>query len=136
MALIDKVIKELSLEWFDGRMPKKLHAYLLDHYSAQTPGNIYTEDFLYVAINSDIERYKEGRLDITVRTSLEKMQDEYDELSGVLQSMADERTKLQCEIEYMHDFIRWMHLSEMYDDFRRNAHKHQPEDEPFPYYTM
>ena len=80
--------------------------------------------------------YKEGRLDITVRTSLDKMQDEYDELSGVLQSMADERNKLQCEIEYMHDFIRWMHLSEMYDDFRRNAHKHQPEDEPFPYYTM
>ena len=136
MALIDKVIKELSLEWFDGRMPKKLHAYLLDHYSAQTLGNIYTEDFLYVAINSDIALYKEGRLDITVRTSLEKMQDEYDELSGVLQSMADERNKLQCEIEYMHDFIRWMHLSEMYDDFHRNAHKHQPEDEPFPYYTM
>ena len=136
MALIDKVIKELSLEWFDGRMPKKLHAYLLNHYSNGTPGNVYTEDFLYEAINSDIEQYREGTLDTTIHTPLERLQDEYDELSGVLQSMSEECNSLQCEIEYMHDFIRWMHLTEMYDDFRRNAHKHQTEDEPFPYYTV
>ncbi len=136
MALIDKVIKELSLECFDGHMPPKLHAYLLDHYSSGTPGSVFTEDFLHAAIGSDIEQYREGRLDTTVRTSLEKMQDEYDELSGMLRSFSEERSRLLDELEYMHDFIRWMHLSDKYDDFRRNAYKHQPEDEPFPYYTM
>ena len=57
MALIDKVIKELSLECFDGHMPKKLHAYLLDRYTSRTSCDVLTEDFLYAAIGSDIEQY-------------------------------------------------------------------------------
>ena len=136
MAMIDEVIKDLAAEHFGSRMPRNLYVYLLDHYSAETGGNVWTHDMLYRSIDSDMAAYKDGKLDTTVRTPVKKLQDDNDELLGYVQYFFGECIRLEDEIEYMYDFIRWMHLEEQYDMFRKKAHKCQSEDEPFPHYTM
>lgn len=62
--------------------------------------------------------------------------EDYEELSGHLEYFHSKCNQLEEEIQYMHDFIRWMHLGKMYDNFRKHAMEVQPKDEPFPYYTM
>ncbi len=136
MAVIHEVIRDLSSEFPGSRMPRELRAYLLDRYSSETCGNVMTRSFLYGAIAGDIDDYKAGRLDATVRTRLERLRNDNREMADCLQYYSEEYASLQEENNYMYDFIRWMRLEEMYGEFRQHAHKFQPDDEPFPYYTM
>lgn len=40
------------------------------------------------------------------------------------------------ENKYLSDFISYKGLSNEFVDFRLHAHEEQPEDCPFPYYTL
>lgn len=64
------------------------------------------------------------------------MNEDYEELSGHVEYLGTKCNKQEMEMRYMHDFISWMHLEAMYDDFRKNAYEFQPEDGSFSYYTM
>ena len=70
--------------------------------------------------------------DIIIRT----LQNEIDERDGIIRSFACEKDRLESEIEYYYDFIRWMHLESLYNEFVSNAYKYEPEDGGFSYYTM
>lgn len=61
--------------------------------------------------------------------------EDYEELLGNLEYLGATCNKMEKEMRYMNDFIRWMHLEKMYTDFRKNAVKVDPED-GFPYYTI
>ncbi len=62
--------------------------------------------------------------------------EEYDEVSGHVEYFSSKCTHLEEEMRYMHDFIKWMHLEDMYRKFREKAYEFQPEDGSFSYYTM
>lgn len=60
----------------------------------------------------------------------------YHSASGDLEFLGSKCNQMEEELRYMQDFIKWMHLSGMYEEFRKNAREFQPEDGSFPYYTM
>ncbi len=62
--------------------------------------------------------------------------EDYEELSGYLEYLGSKCKRQEEEMRYMHDFISWMHLETMYEDFRKNAYEFHPEDGSFSYYTM
>lgn len=64
-----------------------------------------------------------------LRISYENLLDEYRDISQDNKSLTKENM-------YYADFISWMHLETQFEEFRKNAHLQQPEDMPFPYYTM
>lgn len=61
---------------------------------------------------------------------------DYEELSGHVEYLWSKCNHQEEEIRYMHDFISWMHLEDMYADFRENAYEFQPGDGSLSYYTM
>ena len=62
--------------------------------------------------------------------------EDYDELCGDLEYLSSKCNDQEKEIRYMHDFIRWMHLGDQYENFRKNAYEYEPEDGSFSYYTI
>ncbi len=60
----------------------------------------------------------------------------YEELSGYLEYYASKCNQQEEEMRYMYDFLCWMHLEGMYDNFRKKAHLVEPEDGGFSYYAM
>lgn len=62
--------------------------------------------------------------------------EDYEELSGHLEYLGATCNRQEKELRYMHDFISWMHLETMYDDFRKNAYEFHQEDGSLSYYTM
>lgn len=62
--------------------------------------------------------------------------EDYETASGDLEFLGSQCNRLEEELKYMHDFISWMHLDGMYEDFRKNAREVQPEDGSFSYYKM
>lgn len=62
--------------------------------------------------------------------------EDYNEVFGHVEYFSSKCNRLEEEMQYMHDFINWMHLGDMYRKFREKAYVFQPEDESFPYYTM
>lgn len=62
--------------------------------------------------------------------------EDYEEMLGHIEHFNSKCNWLEEEMRYMHDFISWMHLEEMYEKFRKNAYEVQPEDGSFSYYTI
>lgn len=135
MRINDKIIKELAQREFEGRMPKELKAYLLDHYEDDPLYGELPEQFFWPTVLSDIQKYKAGDLDTAVRTPLQKLQDTYDELNDITCGLAEDKTTLEKENRYLRDFISWMHLEKNYQEFKASAHVEQTEV-GFDFYTM
>ena len=136
MVINDVIIKVLAQEHFNGTMPDDLCAYLFDRYDHDPEEGMLTEQFFFPLVEADIKRYIDGELDTTVRTPLQKMQDRYNDLQDITGRYHEECVRNNEELEYLHDFISWMHLDGLYADFRENARKIEQEDDPFPRYTM
>ena len=62
--------------------------------------------------------------------------EDYYSASGDLEYLGSRCNQMEEELRYMLDFIKWMHLNGMYEEFRRKAYEFQPEDGSFPYFTM
>ena len=136
MVINDAIIKELAQEHFNGTMPDELCAYLFDHYDHDPEEGMLTEQFFFPFVEADIKRYIAGELDTTVRTPLQKMQDRYNDLQYITGRYHEECMQYKEELEYLKDFVSWMHLDGLYAEFRENARKIEQEDDPFPRYTM
>ena len=62
--------------------------------------------------------------------------EDYNNASGDLEFLGSRCNQMEEELRYMMDFIKWMHLDGMYEEFRRKAYEFHPEDGSFPYLTM
>ena len=136
MVINDTIIKVLAQEHFNGTMPDDLCAYLFDRYDHDPEEGMLTEQFFFPFVEADIKHYIAGELDTTVRTPLQKMQDRYNDLQHITGRYHEECVRNNEELEYLHDFISWMHLDGLYAEFRENARKIEQEENPFPRYTM
>jgi len=136
MTINNELIKELALDHFDGRMPSAFRAYLYDRYGEEPLAGDLLPQFFFPSILSDIKKYKAGKLDITVRTPIEKLKDRYEELSDITSQLVEELSYYRENYRYMNDFIKWMHLDDKYKVFRDNAYEITSEENPFLHYTM
>ena len=136
MVINDAIIKELAQEHFNGTIPDELCAYLFDRYDHDPEEGMLTEQFFFPFVEADIKRYIAGELDTTVRTPLQKMQDRYNDLQDITGRYYHECAEYSDELEYLHDFISWMHLDGLYAEFREKARKVQQDDLPFQRYEM
>lgn len=136
MTVDNTVVKELSDQYFNGAMPKKFEAYLYDRYETEPEYGITTPETLWSWVISDIESYKNGTLDITLRTPLQKMEEHYDDLCSVTNDFSQANRRLEQELKYLNDYISWKCLEDDFRYFRDNAHLQTDEDNPFPSYVL
>lgn len=136
MTIDNTVIKELSDHYFNGTMPKKLKAYLYDRYDTEPECGITTPETLWSWVISDVKSYKEGSLDTTLRTPLQKMEDRYDDLRSVTNDFSQANRHMEEELKFLNDFISWKGLEDDFQYFRNNAHLQTDEDIPFPSYVL
>jgi hypothetical protein len=135
MGLTRKDIKPLADKYFEGRMPKELREYLMDRYGDEP---LFEDGCLYpmTPILEDIEKYKNGAHDTTLRTPEQKKIDCFEEANAYLSDCLKNEEELSKENTYMHDFIAYMHLEENYRKFRAEAHYEKDENLPLGHYTM
>ena len=136
MTVNREIFKVLADRYFCGRMPSDLKAYLSDAYGEEPLRGELSEQFFWPQITSDVEAYIKGKLDTTVRSEYQKLQDRYDELSDITAELARDRYYLTRENQCLRDFISWMHLSSLYADFEKHAHEEQDEFGMFSRYVM
>ncbi len=127
MTIDDNMIQVLAGVYFSGEMPEDLRLYLLDIYGTEPLRGDLEPQFFWPAVKEDIQSYIRGELDTTVRTELQKLQDRYDELSGILTEFAEMNRWLEEEFRYMSDFIAWTKQNKQYEFFRENAHEEKDE---------
>jgi len=58
------------------------------------------------------------------------------ELQEHLLDLEEQLSNMEIENHYMSDFISYKMLTDEYVFFRQHAHEEQPEDCPFPYFTL
>lgn len=136
MTVDNTVVKELSDHYFNGKMPKKLKAYLYDRYATEPEYGIASPETLWSWLISDVKAFKEGSLDITLRTPLQKMEDRYDDLCSVTNDFSQANRRMESELKYLTDYISWKGLDDDFRYFRDNAHLQTDEDIPFPSYVL
>ena len=136
MTINNELIKELAHKHFNGRMPSELRAYLYDQYGEEPLAGELAPQFFFPSIESDIKKYKTGKLNTSVRSPIEKLQDRYEELSDITSQLAEELSHYRADYRYMHDFIAWMHLDNNYKEFREKAYETSTEENPFLHYTL
>lgn len=135
MTIDNELIKELAHRYFADKMPEDLRAYLLDRYTEEPLEGDLAPQFFFPRLTSDIQKYISGGLDIKPRTELQKLQERYDELSDITSRFAEDIKHLDSENRYYADFVRWMHLDDKYQEFRKTAHEEHDEF-GFSYYTI
>jgi len=135
MTIDNKLIKEFAHRYFADRMPEDLRAYLFERCAKEPLEGDIVPQFFFPIVISDIQKYIRGELDTTLRTELEKLQERYDELSGIMCRFADDIRRLETENQYYADFVHWMHLYDKYQGFRKNAHE-EFDEFGFSYYTI
>lgn len=135
MTIDYEIINVLAEDYFYGNMPEELSAYLIDRYSEEPLEGDLSPQFFFPMIQSDINSYVKGELDVTLRTDLEKLQDRYDELNDIVCRFADDNSRLESRGRYMHDFINYMNLSDKFSEFVKQAHV-ETDEIGFEYYTL
>jgi len=68
--------------------------------------------------------------------SAEYWKERFEEASGWVAHFSDKSNRLEAEVEFYMDYIRWKGLSEEYQFFEEHAHKEEFPDEPFARYVM
>lgn len=134
MTIDNQLIEELAHRYFADNMPSELRDYLFDRYGEEPVEGELVAQFFLPAVIGDIESYVHGKLDTTLRTEYQKLQDRYEKLSGIISGFAEDNRRLESENQYYADFIGWMHLYKEYREFRATAHEEQDEF-GFSYYT-
>lgn len=133
MTINDTFIKVLAWNYFGGRMPDGLRAYLYDHYGEEPlEGGLSAVP----AIRCDGKRYPGRELDIKVKTPLQKLRDCSNDLPGITCDFAPICRNQETKLRYTHNFSYWTRLDEQYRLFRENAHEKRSEDMPFSHHTM
>jgi hypothetical protein len=87
-------------------IPEELEAFFLDQYGEEPFPYEYTEQDLYEQIRKLIYQYQEGRLDISVKSPLEKIRMNY---SYLQQEYADAMAKIklmESENIYLKDLLQ------------------------------
>lgn len=136
MTINSQMIQEFADRFFEGDLPDDLYTYLYDRYGEDPlHGDLY-EGSLYAMVYHDVREYIAGTLDSRIRSPLEKLQDQFDELRDITSDFAEKCSNQEKEIYYMREFIQWMHLQDLYQDFCRKSHEEYNEDEPFGHLVM
>ena len=80
MVINKKIIKELEHR---RSLPEDLKAYLLVEYAQEPFPHEFSEQDLYTNIERDIRSYEAGELDVTIKSSFERWQEERDYLQNL-----------------------------------------------------
>lgn len=135
MVMNNEIKEYLADRYFAGLIPGNLVRYLYDRYGEETLMGDLSPQFFWPYITHDVNAYINGKLDISLRTPLQKLQDRYDELNDITSSFADDIRILNEENTYLRDFIHYIHNEELYERFRKEAHLEE-DAMGFGYYTM
>ena len=79
---------------------------------------------------SDSKKYKK------LKKKYKFINEQLDELYGVISSAMDTNRRMEEEMEYLSDFVAWKSLEDEYIHFRKNAFKDPNDELPFPRYIL
>jgi len=109
MGMNDHVIKELindlEIRAFWRTFPKELELFLLDRYGEDPWPHEYTKDDLSFYILRDTTAYFYGKLDITIKSPLEKAQQEILELRSMYGDAMRELLDLEEYLNEVHELL-------------------------------
>lgn len=135
MVMNNEVKEYLADRYFAGLIPGNLVRYLYDRYGYEPLEGELAPQFFWSYVTHDVKAYIRGELDVSLRTPLQKLQDRYDELEGITYSFAADIRHLENEVAYLHDFIHYIHNEDLYERFRKEAHR-EKDEMGFSFYTL
>ena len=135
MTMNNEIKEYLADRYFSGLIPGNLVRYLYDRYGEEPLERDLSPQFFWPNVIGDIKDYLNGTLDIRLRSPLQKLQDRYDELSGITSSICEDKRRLETELTYLYDFIRYIHQEDLFEKFKKYAHEEEDEY-GFKYFTM
>ena len=134
MKINYRIIHDIERNYIHKKMPGKLIAYLFDHYSEDIYDLYADKKDLYDDILIDIGRYDCGVLKPIVRTPMQRMREQYEELKRYNAAVLDDYHGMLAEYDKMSDFIRYHRLFKLYHEYEKNkepAFSEEVEELPF-----
>ena len=115
-------------------MPGKLLRYLFDRYSEDIYGFYEDKKALYEDILTDIGKYDCGILNPVIRSPLQRMKEQYDELKRYNTAVLEDYHGMEEEYNKMSDFISYHRLFELYHEYHNHREKPSAvENEELPF---
>lgn len=108
MTLTNRMIKSLETYTYRQRFPKKLTAYLHDRYSEEPWPYEFSEQDLVNNVRKDVNAYFEGTLDTTIRTPIQKLAGQIEDLRELYCQSMGEIRDLNRYIDELHELL-WAH---------------------------
>lgn len=121
MILINQMIKSLETYTYRQGFPKELTAYLKDRYSEEPWPYEYSEQNLFTILMDDIDMYFKGELDTTIRTPIQKLLEQIEDLRELYCQSMYEIHDLNSYIDELHECL-WAHGLESYRMIHSNTH--------------
>ena len=120
MIINNEVVKVLEQYELQSEMPDDLKSYLFNRYSSEPLPYEQSEQDLYSNIKKDINAYKEGNLDLTIKTPEQLLKDD---LNFALEAYGDamfENRRQHERICLLQDFIQHHKLNELFKSYEKN----------------
>lgn len=108
MILTHRMIKSLETYTYRQRFSKELTAYLKDRYSEEPWPYEYSEQDLFANVMDDIDMYFKGKLDTTIRTPVQKLTEQIEDLRELYYQSMYEIHDLNSYIDELHEWL-WAH---------------------------
>ncbi|MDP3981810.1 MAG: hypothetical protein Q8Q33_10405 [Chlamydiota bacterium] len=108
MTLTNGMIKSLETYTYRQRFSKELTAYLKDRYSEEPWPYEYSEQDLFANVMDDIDMYFKGKLDTTIRTPVQKLTEQIEDLRELYCHSMYEIHDLNSYIDELHEWL-WAH---------------------------
>lgn len=121
MTLTNQMIKSLETYTYRQRFPEKLTAYLKDRYSEEPCPYEFSEQDLAINIRKDVDAYFAGTLDTTIRTPLQKLTEQIEDLRELYGQSMREIHDLNSYIDELHELL-WAYGLESSRMIHRNTH--------------
>lgn len=105
MTINNRIIRNLETYTFQRTLPKELKVYLNDVYSEEPWPYEYSEQDLYTNIKQDINAYYAGKLDITIKTPLQKLELDNEYLRSLYGEAMTEIQDQSSYIDEIHELL-------------------------------
>lgn len=111
------VIEGLAEKYFNGAMPEPLRNYLMYQYGSQITEDDCPTELLQNFAETDVKQYIRDVINGARETPCQHLRKECSHLRDTCDDLSFELEKVQKENQCFKEFISWMHLGPMYNEF-------------------
>lgn len=106
IAQVKRVIKSMEMNALSQHLPKDIKRYLLDTYGDDPWPYEQSEQGLVENMHRDISSYFEGKLDVHIKTPLEKAESEKKYFIEMWSETMTDLSDMRNYVEKLHDILR------------------------------